>query len=291
MTIFLAVLRLLRPQHYLKNVLIFAPLFFAQQFLHVDLLLRVFVASIGYMFLMGAVYVYNDLSDVEEDRLHPTKRFRPLSSGEVPIWLALVTALFCVIAGLIILGILNTGSLIVGMIYLMLNISYSLGLKHIAILDVAILATGFVLRLFVGAFVAGVALSNWIIVIVYLAALFLGLAKRKDDLQILEETGRVTRKSISGYNSQFVDIAITVIVSVTLVAYILYTVLPDNENKFADRNLYLTSIFVLLAALRYLQITYVHGKSASPVKILARDRFLQAVVLCWALAFAVIIYL
>ena len=176
-------------------------------------------------------------------------------------------------------------------LYVLFNISYSLYLKHIAILDVAILATGYVFRLFVGSAVTYVPLSMWIVIMTYLLALFLALAKRRDDVLIFVETGKKMRKVIDGYNLQFLDISMGIMGSVVIVAYIMYTVSDSVIRKvYNGEYLYLTSIFVILGVLRYLQIAFVLKDSGSPTKIFLKDRFIQLTVLFWLLTFTWILY-
>jgi hypothetical protein len=163
-------------------------------------------------------------------------------------------------------------------------------LKHVAIIDIAIIAIGFVLRLFVGAAVTSIPLSVWIVVMTFLLALFLALAKRRDDVLIFEKSGKLMRNSINGYNLKFIDTAMSIMASVVILAYILYTITPVVTKKIQSDNLYLTAFFVLIGILRFMQITFVEEKSGSPTKVLLQDRFLQTIILGWILVFALIIY-
>jgi 4-hydroxybenzoate polyprenyltransferase len=164
-------------------------------------------------------------------------------------------------------------------------------LKHIAILDVAVIATGFVLRLFVGAAISHIVLSMWIVVITFLFALFLALAKRRDDVLLFLSTGTKTRKVIDGYNLRFLDSAMSIMASVVIVSYILYTTSAEVMGKLQSDYLYLTALFVVLGILRYMQIAFVDEDSGSPTEILWKDRFIQLNSLCWVLVFAWILYL
>ncbi|WP_257874476.1 UbiA prenyltransferase family protein [Helicobacter sp. 11S03491-1] len=175
-------------------------------------------------------------------------------------------------------------------LYILINLFYTFKLKHIPILDIFIIASGFVIRLFVGAIAIGVGLSEWIIVMTFLLALFLALAKRRDDLILHESNGKKMRKVMDGYNKQFLDIAISISASVVMIAYILWSVSSEVKARLHSDYLYLTSIFVLAGIFRYMQIIFVDQKSGSPTKIILKDRFLQIVVIAWLLSLVVLIY-
>ena len=166
------------------------------------------------------------------------------------------------------------GALILGA-YVLLNIAYSVILKHVAILDVAVIAIGFVLRLFVGAAVTGIELSKWIVVITFLLALFLALAKRRDDVLLYVQTGMKARKMIDGYNLRFLDSAMSIMAAVVVVSYVLYTTSADVIYKLHADHLYLTALFVILGILRYMQIALVDENSGSPTDVFWKDRFLR----------------
>ena len=177
------------------------------------------------------------------------------------------------------------------MFYVLLNVAYCIWLKQFAIVDVCIIATGFVLRLLAGGFATDVVLSKWIVLMTFLLTLFLSFAKRRDDVIRMNETGEPPRKNTVRYNLTFINQAVTITATVTLVCYIMYTVSPDVGERVHTPYLYLTTVFVILGLLRYLQITVVDEKSGEPTKVMLRDRFMQAAVLLWALSFFVIIYI
>lgn len=169
-------------------------------------------------------------------------------------------------------------------IYLALNLAYSLKLKHIAILDIFIIASGFVIRLFVGAIAINVPLSHWIIITTFLLALFLALAKRRDDV-LLFECGIKVRQNIDGYNITFLDTSMAVCASLVMIAYIFYSIDEGVNARLGTHNLYFTSVFVLLGIFRYMQIVFVGKDSSDPAKILLKDRFLQIIIIAWILSF------
>ena len=175
-------------------------------------------------------------------------------------------------------------------VYYLLNLAYCTWLKQYAILDVCIVAFGFVLRIAAGGYAAQVVPSHWIVLMTFLLTLFLSFAKRRDDVLRMNETGEAPRKNTSRYNLTFINQAITITASVTLVCYIMYTVSPEVIERFHTHNLYMTSAFVLLGLLRYIQIAVVDEQSGDPTKVILRDRFSQIIVLAWLVSFLIIIY-
>jgi 4-hydroxybenzoate polyprenyltransferase len=175
-------------------------------------------------------------------------------------------------------------------LYVVMNIAYSCRLKHMPIIDIFIISTGFVVRLFVGAEATGVLLVNWIIVMTFLLALFLSLAKRRDDILIYERTNNKTRKVVDGYNLTFLDSSMVMAAAIVIIAYIMWSISPEVAVKHGSQNIYLTSVFVLLGIFRYLQVSFVEEKSGSPTKVLIQDNFIKAVLLGWILFFSIIIY-
>ena len=195
------------------------------------------------------------------------------------------------IAGISLMAALSLNAVAILGVYIALNIGYSFRLKHIAIVDVVIIAIGFVLRLFIGSIVTGVPLSEWIIIMTFLLALFLALAKRRDGFLIFLDTGNKMSEALDGYNIRLIDGAMQVMASVVIVAYILYTTSPKVIEQMQTENTYLTAFFVIVGIMRYLQITYVKEESGAPTNIVLRDKFMQITILAWLLTFAWIIYL
>lgn len=287
--------RLLRPGQYLKNSFIFLPLFFSAKMGHIELLTKNFISFIAFCLIASAVYILNDLRDVEDDKKHPVKRFRPLASGHILPGQAVKVMASLLIAGfslsVYISSLLNSYLLLLILcFYLLLNILYTVKLKHVAILDVTIIAIGFILRLFTGSITSGVPLSMWIILITFLLALFLALAKRRDDILISQENSQNIRKSIDGYNLEFINAAMVVMASLTVMSYIMYTISPDVVARVRSDRLYLTTGFVVVGLMRYMQVTFVEQTSGAPTKVLGRDRFLQLVILGWIISFIFILY-
>ena len=289
------ILKLIRPQQWLKNVFVMIPMFFGGSLLDPEDIRSSVLTFLAYSFIASSVYCFNDINDVEADRRHPVKCKRPLASGALPMgaaW-ALMALMFAAASAMTaLLGdtarMLNVGGVL--LIYYVMNLCYCAKLKQYAIVDVCIVAFGFVLRVLAGGFATDIEPSKWLVLMTFLLTLFLSFAKRRDDVLRMNETGEPPRKNTIRYNLTFINQAITVTATVTLVCYIMYTVSPEVEMRFHSDMLYLTSVFVLLGLLRYMQITVVDKKSGDPTKIMLRDRFTQLVVAAWALAFLVIIY-
>lgn len=288
------ILKIIRPQQWVKNVFVLVPLFFGGSLLDATDITASVITFLAFSFVASSIYCLNDIVDVDDDRRHPKKCSRPIASGKVSVpqgyaIMAMMAVLsFCCVATL------SQNSLNVGIViatYLLLNIAYCLRLKRHAIVDVCVIAFGFVMRLLAGGLATDIPLSNWIVLMTFLLTLFLSFAKRRDDVVMMNETGHAPRKNTIRYNLQFINQAITITATMTLVCYIMYTVSPEVEKRIGTHYLYLTSVFVLLGILRYLQLTLVDNKSGDPTKTMLHDKFLQAVVALWILAFLVIIYI
>lgn len=285
-------IKLCRVNQWIKNLLIFAPLFFSFKFNHLDSFLNALYAFIGFSLIASAIYIINDWKDIESDKIHPTKKFRPLASGAISSKNGLLLFSLLVICSLniYIFIIKDIRSTILVLFYFLLNIAYTFKLKQISILDISIVATGFVIRLFVGSFVTDTSLSYWLIILTFLLALLLVIGKRRHDVMIFEETKQTVRKSISGYNLEFLNSIIIVIVTCIIICYLMYTISPDVVERNGEY-LYLTSLFVFLGLFRYLQAIFVEKKGDSPTKLVSKDRFLQIDIFLWIISFISISYL
>lgn len=286
--------RVIRPQQWIKNVFVLVPLFFGGSLLDTTDIVAAVTAAMAFCFISSSIYCLNDIIDVEDDRRHPTKCHRPIAAGKISVAQAYVMMALMVALSFGSVALLGGYALGVGVVvglYLLMNVAYCLVLKRYAILDVCTIAFGFVLRLFAGGIATGIGLSNWIVLMTFLLTLFLSLAKRRDDVLKMNQTGHAPRKNTSRYNLDFINQAITITATVTLVCYVMYTVSPEVEQRIGTRYLYLTTVFVIIGILRYLQLTLVDNKSGDPTKAMLHDRVLQAVVLLWFLAFLLIIYI
>lgn len=281
------IIRLIRLKHWIKNTFIFLPIFFAGK---INLIFSDNLMFLFFSFCLAssAVYVLNDIFDVEKDRLHPLKKERPIASG----FFSIKTGYFI----FIILAILFLTSLILikesylyVLLYFVLNVLYSFKLKHISIVDVSCISVGFVLRVLAGGYQANVYVSHWMIIMIFLLTISIAFAKRRDDLGLGIEK-ETLRKSLSGYTLQFLDVAKSISFSITLISYVLYSISPEVIARIGSDKLYITSLFVFMGIMRYLQISIIDKNTGSPIQVLIKDRFIQFTILLWGLTFFYIIY-
>lgn len=284
-----ALLWLLRPHQWVKNGFVLAPLAFTPSALSLPNLGAALGAVACFSAVASAVYIVNDYVDRDADRLHPTKRERPLAAGTVAASAALALMIALVLAGLAGAWWLDPVFAAVLAAYAAMNLAYSLRLKHVAILDVAIIALGFVLRVEGGALVVDVVPSSWIVIMTGLLALFLALAKRRDDLA--KQLDQDHRASLDGYTKPFLDAAIAVVLGALLVAYLIYTTDSAVMARLGTEKLFYTAPFVVVGVLRYLQLTMVLEVTGSPTRVVLSDRFLILTIAGWAAAFAALLYL
>jgi len=236
------------------------------------------------------VYILNDLVDAPQDRLHPDKKNRPIASGAVTPRQAIVALLLVLGGGTALAGYLGVDVLALCLLYFTVNLFYSFSLKQIAIVDITTIAVGFLLRVFAGGAAAGVEVSQWLLVMTFLLALILGLAKRRGEFLVAQDSA-VFRKALEGYNLPFLDMSMVVCSTVSIVAYLMYCFSPEVEVRIGSDKIYYTAVFVVIGVLRYLQLTLVYNKTESPTRALLRDGFLQLVLLGWVGAFVWLLYL
>jgi len=228
---------------------------------------------------------------MEDDRKHPVKSKRPLASGAVSKSMALVIAVSLIIGGFTLAWFIRDKFLFVLGIYFLINLGYSFGLKTVPILDIFLLAIGFVLRVKAGSVIAVIPLSEWIVIMVFLLALFMAIGKRRDDVLLKISSGVDMRKSVKGYNLEFLNVLLSLVCAVMIVAYFMYTMSDEVKMRLGTYRLYYTCIFVMAGIMRYLQIIFISADSGSPTKILYKDRFIQLSLLLWIASFIVIIYI
>lgn len=288
-----SILRMMRPQQWIKNLFVFVPMFFGGCLTDTADIVASAMVFAAFCLAASSIYCLNDVADVAADRRHPEKCSRPVASGAVSIAEAYAVMVALAAAAALILALLPGSAAMAAMItgaYWLLNIAYCKWLKHISIVDVCVVSLGFVLRILAGGVATGVPLSRWLVLMTFLLTLFMSLAKRRDDVVRMNKTGHAPRATTRRYNLTFINQAITITGTVMLVCYIMYTVSPDVELNARTDYLYLTSIFVVLGLLRYMQIAFVDEKSGDPTRIALSDRFIQAVVIGWVAAFLVMIY-
>ena len=288
--------RLLRPGQWVKSAFVPAPLFFGGALFNANLAVQALVATVAFSLVASSVYCINDLIDAPKDRLHPVKRRRPIASGAVSGAEAVALSAVTLAAGVALpLAAGGSNDISVSLIllgYWLLNLGYCLGLKRVALLDVFIIALGFVLRLYAGGAATHITPSAWLTLMTLLLTLFLGFAKRRDDVLLMNRTGVQMRHNIGRYNLLFLDQTLSILLGALLICYIQYTMSDDlNPQNGHSSLLYLTVIPVLFALLRYLQLTQVFSKSGSPTKVLYSDAVILICLLIWILLFASFLYL
>lgn len=284
-------LKLLRPKDWAKNLFLFLPLFFGREIANLHKVIYVSYGFIAFCCIASSIYIINDYRDREDDRKHPVKCKRPLASGAVSPSAALLICALLMILGFGLAWWIRDKFLFVLAIYFLVNLCYSMGLKSIAVLDIILLATGFVLRIKGGSVISYVPLSQWIVIMVFLLALFMAIGKRRDDVLLKLSLGADMRKSIKGYNLEFLNVLLALVSAVIIVAYLMYTLSGETITRLGTYRLYYTCVFVMAGIIRYLQIIYLSADSGSPTKILYKDRFIQITLLLWIASFIVILYL
>lgn len=281
---------LLRAHHWPKNLFVFIPAFFAGVLTQWPTLIYVSQGVICFSLISSVVYILNDYKDIEKDKLHPVKKNRPLASSKVTVRTALGLAILLLIIALPWGFYLNLYFGLCLVIYLSINILYSLGLKNISLVDTLIVSSGFLIRTLSGGWLADVSISQWLVIMVFLLSFFLAIAKRRDDLILFQSGKAPLRTSSKGYTIEFINIILAVLASVIIVSYIMYTISVDVENRLHAPYLYVTALFVFAGLIRFLQITLVENKSGSPMGIFLTDIFIQTNIILWIVSFYVIIY-
>jgi 4-hydroxybenzoate polyprenyltransferase len=271
-------------------MVIYLPLFFGLKIFDPNMLLRTTIAFLIFSLAASAIYIFNDIYDLGEDRQHPKKKNRPIAAGLVSIKQALVLMTILLLTSLSGSYLLDINYFLLIGLYLLINICYSIKLKHIVILDVVLIAIGFVIRIFVVGVLTDVPISMWIVIMTFLTALFIALAKRREDVLINEQIGTKTRKVIDGYNIELLNSTMIIMAAVVIVSYIMYSVSIDVIQKVHTDKLYLTVLFVIIGVMKYLQLTIVENRTGSPTEVLIKNRFIQLVILSWLLSFGLLIY-
>jgi 4-hydroxybenzoate polyprenyltransferase len=278
------------PQ-WVKNGFVLAPVIFAGELGNLRSVARAATACGSFCLVASAVYAFNDWLDRNEDRHHPQKRLRPVASGAVSPATAVVLAALLLAAGLG-LGFSLLGPAVAALeaAYVLVNLAYSAGLKRVIILDVFAVASGFVIRVLVGALAVDVAASHWLMLCTLLLALFLGFSKRLGELRLLREEGVNHRVVLNSYSPALITQLNVILCSATVVCYALYTVAPETIAKFGTDRLIYTVPFVLYGLFRYLFLVEVRGEGGNPSALIVRDASLALCILGWLLACVVVIY-
>jgi 4-hydroxybenzoate polyprenyltransferase len=280
----------LRPKQWIKNLIIFGPLVFSLNLNQIDMGILAVRAFLTFCAVSGAVYLLNDIFDRERDKQHPIKKARPIASGALSVPAALVAiAVILVVAVLSALSI-GTGMLLIISAYIVNNILYSFRLKHVVIVDVGSIATGFVLRVLAGAVAIDVIASPWLIMCTILLASFLGFSKRRHELLLLQDAGDSHREVLQEYSEQLLDQLIMISAATTLMSYALYTVSEKVIESFGTTNLIYTVPFVLYGLFRYLYLVHMKNSGGSPTEVLLTDLPLVTSVAAWLVVCTIIVY-
>ena len=280
----------MRPKQWTKNLILFAALVFSQNLFDGQSFLRVLEAFILFTLLSGSVYIFNDLIDIEKDRLHPKKSQRPLASGKLKPRDAILASVLLGIVGLVFSFLLEIRFGMVALSYLILQLAYTFSLKHIIILDVFCVAAGFVLRVLAGAVVIDVPVSTWLLVCTMLLALFLSFCKRRHELINLEGEAVNHRKSLREYSAYLLDQMIAVVTASTLISYSLYTMSAETVQKFGTKNLKYTIPLVLFGIFRYLYLIHQKDEGGNPENIILKDKPMILNICLYVLTVALVLY-
>lgn len=286
----LTILEAMRPRQWIKNLIIFAGILFAKRFFVLHDVLTVCGTFVIFCLLSGSVYLINDVADAEEDKLHELKRRRPIPSGRLTRSAATATALVLAAVSLLAAFLVSAWLGVTALIYFLLILAYSFVLKHIVIIDVLVIATGFVLRAIAGGVAIHIAISPWLLICTILLALFLGLSKRRHELVLMEDDARHHRPILEEYSTYLLDQMIAVVTSSTLMAYVLYTLSPRTQREVSDK-LYLTVPFVLYGIFRYLWLVHHKDQGGSPELALLSDKPLLIDMVLWAICVGLILCL
>lgn len=286
----------LRPRQWIKNLIVLAPLIFSRNLFRPEMALLSLLALGVFCLLSGAIYVFNDLVDYQQDRAHPVKRNRPIASGRLPRRGALIFGLIVAAAGLFIAVRTDMSFFWVCLAYTGLMVFYSLGLKHMVVLDVLIISIGFVLRAMAGVEVLkdtdpSVVMSPWLLVCTLFLALFLGFSKRRSELGLLAQNAGLHRKSLEDYSKEFLDAMIAVVTAATVIAYAIYTIWPGTVEKFSTRNLIYTVPFVVFGLFRYMYLVIMKNEGGSPSEILVSDAPLVVDIVLWVCVAGLVLYM
>lgn len=283
-------LEAMRPHQWVKNLFVVAPLLFGRKLTDTDSVTNAFFGFAAFCALSSAVYIFNDWWDAEDDRAHPEKRNRPISSGALSGRVALAGALLLACAGLLLGFSVGPKFLTVVVLYSILMLGYCVAIKRIMVLDAMAIASGFVLRVVGGAAAVGVETTHWLIACTFLLALFLAFAKRRQELLVLADGASQHREVLNRYSLTYLENVINIVIGATIVCYALYTVAPETTARFHTDNLIYGTVFVIYGMLRYLSLINDQSKGGNPSKLLLTDVPLLLTLSGWAIYNVAVIY-
>ena len=284
------VLESMRPQQWLKNFFIFAPLIFSQNVTDSFLFKRSLLAFAIFCLLSGSIYILNDLKDVEEDKLHPLKSKRPIASDKLKKSSAVIAFVVVGVISFLLCLLLNMNFFYIALFYFILQIAYSFRLKHVVILDVFIVAAGFFIRVIAGGLAIEVYISPWLLICTALLALFLAMSKRRHEIIFLEQDAENHRPILKEYSPYLLDQMIAVVTASTVIAYCLYTISEETITKFGTTKLIFTVPFVLYGIFRYLYLIHQKSEGGTPEALILKDKPLLLDIFLWIVFACIIIY-
>jgi len=287
---FKGILISMRPWQWAKNLFLFTGLLFSKNLFQTSLLVRVAEGFILFCLAASSIYIYNDIQDRLEDRRHPIKGLRPLAKGTVKVPQAYGASILLAGVALVLGFVLDRVFSAFLLVYLLLNLAYSLKIKEIVILDVMFVASGFFLRVLAGTTLAGVTPSDWLIICTITLSLFVGFSKRRNELVLLGENADYQRKVLKHYSISFLEQMISIMTACSIMSYILYTVSPETVERFGTRNLVFTVPFVLFGIFRYFYLIYLRKMTENPIDLILKDIPSLLNVLLWLGAVLLIIY-
>lgn len=285
------IIQSMRPHQWTKNFFVYAALIFSQNIFNLPLLLKTTIAFSAFCLISSALYIFNDLKDLEEDKLHPLKSKRPIASGKIKKSTAILMIVVLGLLGFSSAFTLNKNYFIIILVYFLIQMAYSIKLKHIVILDVFVVALGFLIRVVAGGLAIEVSLSSWLLICTILLALFLALSKRRHELVLLEDGASDHRPILEEYSPYLLDQMIAVVTASTVIAYCLYTISEETVTKFGTTNLIFTVPFVLYGIFRYLYLIHQKSEGGSPEALIVKDKPLLIDIFLWIATAVVILYL
>lgn len=284
-------IHLLRPKHWIKNLFIFAALIFSLNLFNIVKLTASLQAFFAFCLASSFVYIINDIIDIEQDRKHPKKRNRPIASGKISIRNAKKIGVICLITSITLAYFINLNTLIIIIVYIFVNIFYSMKIKNVVILDVMFIALGFILRMIAGATAIEVSFSNWILLTTFCISLFLGFGKRRGEILLANNnTQKHTRSVLKLYSMQFLDYMILSSVTLTIISYALYTIDSEVIKRFGTDKLIYTVPLVIYGIFRYLYVIYRSDSDGDPTEVVLKDKSIISVVSLWILLVIGLIY-
>lgn len=285
-----AILKSMRPAQWVKNLFVLAPLFFSGSLFMPGRIAAAILTFAAFSALASAAYLANDIADRERDRSHPEKRRRPIASGALPVGTAIVVAAVLATTAILVTLAIHPQVTIVLAAYALLNAAYSSGLKHVVIVDVFCIAIGFVLRVVAGSLAIAITPTAWIVVATFLLALFLALAKRRNELQMLGDDSSGHRPVLDEYTTPLVDELISVVTPATLLTYLLYTLDPEVMHRLGSDHLYASTVFVVFGIFRYLFLVHRMELGGSPTDIVLKDVPLIVAIAGWVVTLTALVY-